>query len=81
MCKTESFRAGKEHCIIQTALHAAMLSSKTAVLVCAVRFSCPPVEGGGACPPFPHGGAAHEYDDDDGGGGGGFLNAVQKAMI
>ena len=45
MCKTESFGAGKEHCIIQTALHAWMLSSKTAVLVCAFRFSCPP------CPP------------------------------
>ena len=41
MCKTESFRTGKEHCIIQTELHAVMLSSKTAVLVCAFRFSCP----------------------------------------
>ena len=52
MCKTESFRAGKEHCIIQTALHAAMLSSKTAVVVCAVRFSCPPVEGVGCMSPL-----------------------------
>ena len=64
VCKTESFRAGKEHCIIQTALHAVMLSSKTVVLVCAFRFSFPlppsPFEGGGTCPPCPHGGAAHD---------------------
>jgi len=58
MCKTESFRAGKEHCIIQTALHAVMLSSKTAVLVCAFRFSCPPCpphlsKVGGTCPLSP----------------------------
>ena len=65
MCKTESFRAGKEHCIIQTALHAVMLSSKTAVLVCAFRFSCPPcthhLSKVGYMSPCPHGGAAHAY--------------------
>jgi len=41
-----------------------MLSSKTAVLVCAFRFSCPPClphlsKVGSTCPPCPHGGAAH----------------------
>ena len=64
MCKTESFRAGKEHCIIQTALHAVMLSSNYCCsCVCFFRFFVPPVpspfEGGGTCPPCPHGGAAH----------------------
>jgi len=65
VCKTESFRAGKEHCIIQTPLHAVMLSSKTAVLVRAFRFflsplSPSPFEGGGVHVPLcPHGGVTH----------------------
>ena len=58
--------AGKEHCIIQTALHAVTLSSKYCFLVCVFRFSCPPciphLSEVGVHVPCPHGGAAHVFE-------------------